>query len=88
MKINQENFKFFFVDLKLVENLQLLNNKKLLPTVSRNSVIAMKFVGLKVYVHNGKDFSEILILKEMVGHKFGEFSPTREKFTFKKKKKK
>jgi len=87
-KIDKENSKKLFVDLTFIKNLKVLDKKKSFPTVSRNSIILTKFIGLRVNVHNGNKFSEILVLKEMVGHKFGEFSPTREKFTFKKKKRK
>jgi len=86
-KIDKENSIKLFVDPIFVKDFKVLNKKKLLPTVSRNSMILMKFVGLKVNVYTGRKFTEILVSKEMVGHKFGEFSSTREKFTFKKKKK-
>lgn len=57
-------------------------------TTSRNSVILPKFVGSAFLIHNGKTFTRIRIVNEMVGHKLGEFSPTRKRFSFKKKKKK
>ena len=77
-----------YIDPNLTKNIKLLNKKKFLPTISRNSTIIPKFIGLKFNVHTGKSFLEISVSKEMVGHKFGEFSPTRGKFSFKKKKKK
>lgn len=56
--------------------------------VSRNSTIIPKFSGQTFKVHNGKSFREITVTKEMLSHKFGEFSKTRAEFAFKKKKKK
>ena len=54
----------------------------------RNSSIIPKFIGRTYKVHNGKNLKKITIIKEMVGHKFGEFFKTRADFIFKKKKKK
>jgi len=54
--------------------------------ISRNSEVIPKFLGLTLYTHNGKNFTEITITNEMLGHKFGEFAFTRSKFLFKKKK--
>ena len=56
-------------------------------TSVRKSVIVPQFVGLIINVHNGKGFSKLKITEAMVGHKLGEFSPTRKRFSFKKKKK-
>ena len=56
--------------------------------ISRNSSIIPKFIGQSFKVHTGKNFKKIIITKEMLGHKFGEFSKTRANFEFKKKKKK
>lgn len=55
---------------------------------SRNSVIHPSFVGRKVEIHNGRSFHSILVKDEMVGHKFGEFSPTRQPYAYKSKKQK
>lgn len=52
----------------------------------RGSTIVPFLVGQAVNVHNGKNFSRIKITSSMVGRKLGEFSPTRKKFSFKKKK--
>jgi len=65
-------------------NLATLNEIK---TVSRQSIIIPKFIGRTVQLYNGKTFSKIKITDEMVGHKLGEFSPTRKRFSFKKKNK-
>ena len=56
--------------------------------ISRSSTIIPAFIGKTFKIHNGKNFREILITKEMLDHKFGEFFPTRSNFEFKKKKKK
>lgn len=54
--------------------------------IPRNCEIVPKFVGLPFRVHNGKNYAEVLVINEMVGHKFGEFTMTRARFSFKKKK--
>jgi len=54
-------------------------------TLTRSSLIVPKFVGLSLRVYNGKTFIIIKIIKEMVGHKLGEFVPTRKQFFYKKK---
>lgn len=56
--------------------------------ISRNSSIIPEFIDRVFKVHNGKNFKEITVTKEMLGHKFGEFSKTRITFEYKKKKKK
>lgn len=53
---------------------------------SRDTEIFPKLVGTNISVHNGKLFKEITVTKDMVGYKTGEFSFTRAKFSFKKKK--
>lgn len=70
------------------KNFKTDNLKKQLPFISpRNMEITPKLVGLTFKVHNGKDYQEILVTDDMLGHKFGEFVFTRAKFSFKKKKK-
>lgn len=54
--------------------------------ISRNVEILPKFIEKTFKIHNGKKYTEILVTEEMVGHKFGEFSSTRKRFFFKKKK--
>lgn len=70
-----------------VNNDQNIKNSKL-PTFSRNFEVTSSVVGLTGTVYSGKKFVKISLTDEMIGHKIGEFSPTREKFEFKKKKKK
>jgi small subunit ribosomal protein S19 len=59
--------------LKAVEE----NNKRPIQTWSRRSMILPEMVGLTIAIHNGRQHIPILIAEEMVGHKLGEFSPTR-----------
>ena len=69
-----------FVDvnlLKKAEKLSKSGRKEVLKTWSRRSTILPEFVGLTFGVHNGKKHIPVTINENMVGHKFGEFSPTR-----------
>lgn len=69
-----------FVDVKLlkqVEELNKSNQKKVIKTWSRSSTITPDFVGHTFAVHNGNKFVPVFITENMVGHKLGEFSPTR-----------
>jgi len=61
-------------------------NKKI-KTLPRNYEITSRIVGLSCNVHTGKKFVKLTLVDEMIGHKLGEFVPTRDKFEFKKKKK-
>ena len=70
-----------FVDpslLKKVEKLKDQSNKPPIKTWSRKSTIIPEFVGHSFLIHNGKKFIPIRISEEMVGHKLGEFAPTRQ----------
>lgn len=72
--------KGFFVDPKLMDKVleaQRANSRKPLSTWSRRSTITPDFVGLTINVHNGKAFLPVYVTENMVGHKLGEFSPTR-----------
>ena len=69
-----------FVDehlLKKVEDQNKRNDKKVIKTWSRRSTILPEFVGLTFAVHNGKKFVPVFVTENMVGHKLGEFAPTR-----------
>ena len=69
-----------FIDSHLLKKIEEMNNKnekKVCKTWSRRSTIAPEFVGHTLSVHNGKKFFPIFITENMVGHKLGEFSPTR-----------
>ena len=70
-----------FVDpslIKKVEKLKNQTNKVPIKTWSRKSTVIPEFVGVSFLIHNGKKFIPIKISEEMVGHKLGEFSPTRQ----------
>ncbi|MDR2827843.1 MAG: 30S ribosomal protein S19 [Acholeplasmatales bacterium] len=69
-----------FCDLHLlvkVQNLRKTNEKKVIETWSRRSTIFPQFVGYTVAIHNGHEHVPVYITEDMVGHKFGEFAPTR-----------
>ncbi|MFZ4577995.1 MAG: 30S ribosomal protein S19 [Myxococcota bacterium] len=69
-----------FVDDHLktrVEEFVRTGNKRPIKTWSRRSTIFPDFVGLNFMVHNGKKFVPVFVTENMVGHKLGEFSPTR-----------
>ncbi len=72
-----------FVDSSLqrkVDRTMQSGSKQVIRTWSRRSMITPEFVGLTFHVHNGKLFVPVFVTENMVGHRFGEFSPTR-KFT-------
>jgi small subunit ribosomal protein S19 len=60
-----------------VQGLNAKNEKKVIRTWSRRSTIHPEFVGHTIAVHNGKKFIPVYVTENMVGHKLGEFSPTR-----------
>ncbi|MDG1262880.1 MAG: 30S ribosomal protein S19 [Flavobacteriales bacterium] len=69
-----------FVHYKLnqrVEEAQESGKKSVIKTWSRSSTITPDFVGLTIAVHNGRQFIPVFCTENMVGHKLGEFSPTR-----------
>lgn len=69
-----------FVDekvMKKVKDMASSGEKKLIKTWSRRSVILPDFIGYTFAVHNGKKFIPVYVTENMVGHKLGEFSPTR-----------
>jgi len=69
-----------FVDDYLIKKIELLNRrfeKKVVKTWSRRSTIVPEMVGHTIAVHNGRKFIPVYITENMVGHKLGEFSPTR-----------
>ena len=70
-----------FVDSSLIDKVEKLKNQTNKPPIktwSRKSTIIPEFVGCSFLIHNGKKFIPIKISEEMVGHKLGEFSPTRQ----------
>lgn len=63
--------------LKKIINVQKDQSKKIIKTWSRRSTIVPEMVGVTLAIHNGKKFFPVFIAEDMVGHKLGEFSPTR-----------
>ncbi len=69
-----------YIDHKLLTKVRKMNEsgqKKIIKTWSRASTISPEFVGLTIAVHNGNKMIPVYISENMVGHKLGEFSPTR-----------
>ncbi len=69
-----------FVETKLMKKVQTLvdtGEKKMIKTWSRRSTVIPEFIGFTFAVHNGKKFIPVYVTENMVGHKLGEFSPTR-----------
>ena len=69
-----------FVDTHLLEKVELMNRageKKVVRTWSRRSTVLPEMLGHTLAVHNGKKFIPVYVTENMVGHKLGEFSPTR-----------
>jgi len=64
--------------IKKLERMKREKNKGSIKTWSRRSMIIPDFVGYTFAVHNGKDFRNVYVTEEMVGHRLGEFSPTRK----------
>jgi len=69
-----------YIEPKLLKKVQLMNSsgdKKVIKTWSRRSTIIPEFIGHTFAVHNGMKFIPVYVTENMVGHKLGEFSPTR-----------
>jgi small subunit ribosomal protein S19 len=69
-----------YIDSKLLDKIEKINKtgkKDVIKTWFRNSVISPEFVGHTFSVHNGKKFISVYVMENMVGHKLGEFVPTR-----------
>lgn len=72
-----------FVDdhlLKKVQNAQQTRSRQIIKSWSRRSTILPEFIGMTFAVHNGKKFLPVFVTEDMVGHKLGEFAPTRTFF--------
>ncbi|MBI4913972.1 MAG: 30S ribosomal protein S19 [Acidobacteria bacterium] len=70
-----------FIDghlLKKVETAQASNDKRVIKTWSRRSTVVPQMIGLTIAVHNGNKFIPVYVTDQMVGHKLGEFSLTRQ----------
>ncbi len=69
-----------FIDQHLLDKIEALNRtgeKKVVKTWSRRSMVSPEFIGHTVAVHNGRKFIPVYLTENMVGHRLGEFSPTR-----------
>ena len=69
-----------YIEPKLLKKIELMNesgDKKPIKTWSRRSTISPEMVGHTFMVHNGRNFIPVFITESMIGHKLGEFSPTR-----------
>src|SRR4030081_1797314 len=69
-----------FVDTHLLEKIEVMNrqaDKKVIKTWSRRSTVIPEMVGHTMAVHNGRKFTRVYVTENMVGHKLGEFAPTR-----------
>ncbi len=78
--MSRSSKKGAFVDdhlLKKAEKAKKSGERKPIKTWSRRSTVIPDFVGLTFAVHNGRIFHNVLVVESMVGHKLGEFSPTR-----------
>ena len=69
-----------FVDEKLIKKIQdkKPGDRSVIKTWSRSCTITPEMIGFTFGVHNGKDFISVFVTEEMIGHKLGEFSPTRK----------
>ena len=69
-----------YVDPRLLKKIEGLRvgDKKIIKTWSRNSLLSPEMVGFTFGVHNGKDFINVYVTENMVGHYLGEFSPSRK----------
>jgi len=69
-----------YIDIKLFKKIEEMNStstRKAIKTWSRRSTIFPEMIGHTIMVHNGKNFIPVYVTENMVGHKLGEFSPTR-----------
>lgn len=69
-----------FVDLSLIKKIEAAKTsgkREVIKTWSRRSMVLPDFVGLTIAVHNGKKFVSVYVTENMVGHRLGEFSPSR-----------
>ncbi len=69
-----------FIDISLLEKIEVMNrggDRKVIKTWSRRSTVSPEMLGYTIAVHNGKKFIPVYVTENMVGHKLGEFAPTR-----------
>lgn len=86
--MGRSKWKGPYINPEFLKKTNAEKNQQKTLIISRNSKIVPRFLGLTFNVHNGKNYIELTVTEDMINHKFGEFSFTRAKFTFKKKNKK
>ncbi len=95
--MSRSKWKFHYIHnsilrlVNIVENTNVktktnLKSRKIKKIWSRSSTIPSFLLGATVWVHNGKEFKKVLITEDKIGYKFGEFSTTRKRSVYKKKK--
>ncbi|MDD3480799.1 MAG: 30S ribosomal protein S19 [Patescibacteria group bacterium] len=67
-----------YVDERLLAKIAASDGKKIIKTWARNSTISPEMVGNNIAVHNGREHITVFVTEDMVGHKLGEFAPTRK----------
>ncbi len=70
--------KGVFVDEKLMEKVTKADKSTVIRTWSRDSMVVPEMIGLTIAIHNGKEHLPVKISEEMIGHRLGEFAPTRK----------
>ena len=77
--MSRSSYKGPYVDAKLLKKVRIMGeNKRVIKTWARSSQIAPEFVGFTFAVHNGKEHTPVFVTETMVGHRLGEFAPTRK----------
>lgn len=87
--MNRVKWKGPYTEKNLLEKAKISKStpNNSINTISKNSIILPSFIELTFRVYNGKGFTIVKIIDEMVGHKLGEFVSTRKQFSYKKRKK-
>lgn len=77
--MSRSSYKGPYLDPKLMKKVQTMGaNKKIIKTWARDAQIPPEFVGHTFAVHNGKEHTPVFVTEQMVGHRLGEFAPTRK----------
>jgi small subunit ribosomal protein S19 len=77
--MSRSSYKGPYINAKLLKKIQMMGeNKRVIKTWARASMIPPEFVGHTFAVHNGRDHTPVFVTEIMVGHRLGEFSPTRK----------
>jgi small subunit ribosomal protein S19 len=76
--MSRSSYKGPYVDAKLIKKVQNTEQSKIIKTWARASQIPPEFVGRTFAVHNGKEHTPVFVTETMVGHRLGEFAPTRK----------